>query len=148
VVIRPGLQFLVLLMSLCCCNGVDCNRFSQGTFVLYEDGEAITEIYRYEMIQMERSIESGEEYLFKVKWISECTYILTDFGKPGILEDFALQVDIIETGNTYYIQESSVDGEDYKYRSRIEMQSNQIEVEILAYLRSLNSGRNKSRNFE
>ncbi len=90
--------------------GLDCVKFKTGKFVLKDPVAGTSYISRNDHFQIETAEGGKKTIKLKIKWLDDCTYVLTPTGKsndlpPGFPPDAILTVHIIQTtGNTYTIR--------------------------------------------
>ena len=91
----------------------DCQKFKNGTFeFIGKDSTVEYIIIRKGDLQKEQVFGEKTYYTFNVKWIDDCTYVLTMTKKTSkilsdIPSDMAITVHIISTTGDSYIQNSS-----------------------------------------
>lgn len=104
---------------------MDCEKFKNGKFMIPDDGLGASYIERNGDRQVEYGEGSGLKLAFKVKWVNECTYILTlseVLENPNEIElviGETLKVEIIETKASSYIQRSTFPGVPDSYESEM-----------------------------
>ena len=121
---------LFVALNLCIhAQEMNCKKFKTGYFqnVDHKDGDLF--IKRTNKFQFETDKVSGVELKLKVTWINDCTYKLQLISgndvwnsNPHLPSDTKVIVQIIETGEDYYIQVSKIEGiDDIEYRSKIQI---------------------------
>ncbi len=114
-------------LSIFCMNAnqsnIDCSALKEGKFksaIKLEDGSPFTTIItRKKNLQYEEILEYNVKAVFKVQWVSDCTYNLIEpkviKGRyPALTPDLKLQVTIIGINDDGYrvsITSSSYEGE-------------------------------------
>ncbi|MEZ4936889.1 MAG: hypothetical protein R2799_04780 [Crocinitomicaceae bacterium] len=103
----------------------DCTIFRNGKFKIESEVSGTSYIERKGNKQIETDVRSQMKIELKVKWIDECTYILS-FGRvlknpenTTFPEDFVIKVAIVEVHNNYYVQESTSEFFDGAIRSKV-----------------------------
>jgi len=111
------MRYLILLCSLvifnCSSKPKDCQRFKTGTFV-YEDNLALKDfiVERNDSMQVEINELNNSKIICKIKWLSDCKYIVTPIeliNYPKDAKIVPMEVEIIETNNNSYKFISAVD---------------------------------------
>lgn len=107
------LFFLVLLFALHnqTVTTSECDKFKQGTFKL-DDGQDVYTIIRTQNRQIENSQRTGGTMEFKIRWMSDCSYILYD---PKVIKG-----DDLPSGpDTLYCKITSIDGLSYRAKCKM-----------------------------
>ena len=106
-------------------NAQDCNKFKTGRFII-----PATEHSREVKIKRtkKKQIERGEGVVTKnrVFWTDECTYILIDLktkDELGIVKPGTITCRIIETGDDFYISETSKEGMGAKINIKVNVEN-------------------------
>lgn len=87
---------------------LDCSKFRDGVFLTKIDTPYYKgEITRKGNIQIEKNLETGATATLEVKWIDDCTYLLTPVSETdsslNYLKNKSLTVEIIKiAGDTVY----------------------------------------------
>ena len=105
----------------------NCQIFKTGYFQNIDNNGKITLIKRSENFQFETDKSTGEKVKLKITWINECSYKLSiikgnsKWKKENHVDKYPdLIVNIIETGEDYYIQVAKFEGiSDFGYTSKI-----------------------------
>jgi hypothetical protein len=87
----------------------DCLKFKEGTFTFEEYPHNTLIVTRTKSKQVEHETFEDLKLKFKVKWIDECTYILTYLGAnkvyPGSKKGDTMTIKIVKTeGNKYWYE--------------------------------------------
>ncbi|MBT8195738.1 MAG: hypothetical protein HKO56_04520 [Bacteroidia bacterium] len=106
---------------------MDCSKFKTGKFKNIDASSANTFIKRTATHQFEHDKISGKKVKLKVVWDDECSYrLILIKGNKKFLKDEPkgespdLIVNIIKTGENYYMQVAHFEGnEEITYKSRI-----------------------------
>jgi len=100
--------FTFLLLTLTSCNK-NCKSVSEGTFRIESQVGNYT-IVRSKNKQTEKVESTGVVSEYKIKWTSDCSYILFD-------RKVIKGVDILHTKDTLYCTIIAVTGKEHKVRS-------------------------------
>jgi len=118
-------KLIIIALILLSCKPSDCEKFKNGTFKNYENGEwTKTIITRTNEFQIEYNEVTNEESKDQVIWIDECTYRLKSItykNKPASKTTPDLIVKITNVGVDYYEIEVAEDGKEPTYWSRMEL---------------------------
>lgn len=102
----------LLLISTCSFDEqVNCRKIRNGKFSIADDSGQVWTLIRNGNIQTEENKELGLKFSFQVKWLGDCTYILSN---PKLLKGdakFALPKSLIVTTEVL-----NVTGKFYKAR--------------------------------
>ena len=95
----------------------DCEKYKTGSFTTEIDGLGSYSIERTKKFQFEEI--AGIVLKFKVEWLDDCSYKLTNANKASkkMFGEQVVYCVIIETGDDYYIAEGWID--DSKKRSKV-----------------------------
>jgi hypothetical protein len=58
-------------------SGMDCKRFKTGKFYIDDSLSGRTLIERYDSVQLETIVDHHVKIELRIKWVNDCTYILT-----------------------------------------------------------------------
>ncbi len=107
------LGLLICLSTIAFGQELECKKFKNGKFKLYDKHSGMTIIERKGSTQTEYGEAFKVKAQFKVKWLSDCSYTLVlkkVLENPNNLpfpEEMILTVKIIETKENSYIQQTS-----------------------------------------
>jgi hypothetical protein len=109
------LTFLLSHLSVHAQENHKCLNFHLGNYKV--EGDSMTTIRRTKKYQIEKNKEVKTKD--KIIWVSDCKYKLVPLrvlkDKNGIIQDWILFFEIIETGDNYYIVRITNDSNDYTY---------------------------------
>ncbi len=126
---------IILIIILCVLTqfgfsqDMNCGKFKTGYFQNIDSKDGNTFIKRTKKYQIETDKSSGVEVKLKIIWINDCSYRLSFIkgnskwdNEEHVPNNPDLIVEIIETGEDYYIQVAKFQGmNDFKYRSKIKL---------------------------
>ena len=116
IVLMPAIYFITFVG--CVENNIECSRFREGHFYLKsETSKEEYRVDRFKNTQIETVLSSGIKSLWNVSWIDNCTYrvkYMHDINDSSSTDPVRITLPtlvfkIIETGQTYYVFECSVD---------------------------------------
>lgn len=99
-----SLALVSLLFTACYSPNNNCQAFKTGTFQYktYANGELITsKIVRNDSLEIDY-YNPQQPDTSKIRWINDCTYILTKYNPDNIRERQSFQMEIIETHEDRY----------------------------------------------
>jgi len=107
--------FLVGLLS--CSSKIECPDLKQGNFIISSDTEGTEpyKIVRNDTLQTEINNEGVARYS-KIKWLSDCSYILFYDEDKMVLNDF--QKEVNEVGGVI-VEVTKIEGNCFYYTSNI-----------------------------
>ena len=101
-----------LIIFICICNisfAQDCSRIHIGKFKVVDTKTNTTySIVRDDSTQTEVNSKTGATFVFKLRWINDCSYGLIpkkNVGpdvNPGVPSDMVLLIKIVEVKKKYY----------------------------------------------
>ena len=120
---------------------IDCSKLLTGSFEIKTDFGNVL-VQRFKGFQLEKFIEYGVIYLYKIEQIDNCEYILKiqkviskgDFPSPDINQSILVKV-YERTENAYYYQ-STESSTQIKMDGIIEKKSNSVSDEFKDMLQS------------
>jgi hypothetical protein len=113
------------ILSLCSYGqNLDCEKFKNGLFKIVDNKTKTSFIRRYGNRQSEITVGNKDSTTFIVEWIDECTYTLTPTVETrkkflSLPNNAKLTVQIIQTKNKSYIQNSTSNFSDFKLTSKV-----------------------------
>ncbi len=116
------LIILVLFFLTSCSNKPNnCSKFKTGTFVYLDSKMKGLKIERNDSMQIETDKNFNSKIICEVKWLSECSFLVTpieSFNFPEGAKLVPIEVEITETTNNSYTFLSIIDSLGYKYEMK------------------------------
>lgn len=115
---------LVFLKSNIYGQKLNCNKFKKGYFKIVDSTTIVSFIKRYDSTQTEVIEGSKDSTTFTVKWLDNCTYMLTPTEEtrkkfPLLPVNALLTIKIIETRKNSYIQTSTSNFSEMKVTNEV-----------------------------
>ena len=76
--IRITIVLIFLIISLGCSKSKNCAEFRTGVFELIDNNIGLhNKIERYDNLQIETNLKTGDKTVGSIEWINNCEYIFT-----------------------------------------------------------------------
>lgn len=119
------LVLFVVLSGSVFSQDLNCKKFKEGNYKIYDEKFGTTSISRTGNEQIETSDGSSLELLFNVTWVDECTYtleikeVLANPKDEFVMRELIVTVEIIEVKENSYIQKSTANITDFELVSEV-----------------------------